>query len=488
MRGDCSEGDAIGLSALEERLLHDLECLSYPDREWVLSRLAPDGTEALDCAIIGAGQSGLALAAGLKCDRVPRVAAFDAAPAGREGPWASFARMDMLRTPKDQNGPDLGIAALSFRAWWEAQHGSASWAAMFRIPRTAWADYLSWYRRVMGLRVHNGWTLVGITPTENDLFRLEFAVKAGGSAIVYARTVALCTGGGIRNDTHAVPDFLARSVPPELRAHTSDDIDFEALRGKCIGILGAGASGFDNAIMALQHGASAAHLCFRRSVQPDQNPRRWLETAGFLANFSSLPEVQRWAYVHKLRSLPQGPPQPTLDKALSFRNFYMHAATPWEHIECDGKTIRVSGGGRRFEFDFVIAATGSKIDMSTRHEYKPLLPHAMVWGDRFTPPAGLEMPELSHALYLGPYCELVEKTPGAAPWLSRIFAMGGGVGLRFGPVAGSATGLKYLMPRLRNGVTRALFLDQADATWEAFCTTDHTEIVIPARFLEATAP
>lgn len=475
----------IGLPELERRLAHDLQCLGYPDADWVLPRLAPDGSEALDCAIIGAGQSGLALAAGLARNRVGRVVCFDAAPAGHEGPWASFARMDMLRTPKDQNGPDLGIASLSFRAWWEAQHGSASWEAMFRIPRMAWMDYLNWYRRVMGLQAKNGWTLVNVRPTEDRLLRLDFTVKEGGAATVYARTVALCTGGGIRNDSHAVPDFLAAAVPKHLRAHTSDDIDFAALRGKRVGILGAGASGFDNAIMALQHGATVADLCFRRAEMPDQNPRRWLETAGFLANFSSLPELQRWAYVHQLRTLPQGPPQPTLDKALSFRNFHMHPATPWDDIDCDGKTIFVRSGDRNFEFDFVISATGSKISMAQRVEYNGLLPHAAVWGDRFRPPPELENPGMSQAMFLGPFCELTEKVPGSAPWLSHVFAMGGGVGLRFGPVAGSATGLKFLMPRLVNGVTRALFLDQADATWEAFCTTDHTEIRLPARHMEA---
>ena len=34
--------------------------------------------------------------------------------------------MIMLRTPKDLTGPDLGVGSLTFRAFYEAQHGADS--------------------------------------------------------------------------------------------------------------------------------------------------------------------------------------------------------------------------------------------------------------------------------------------------------------------------------------------------------------------------
>ena len=102
--------------------------------------------EALDCAIIGAGIYGLTIAAALRREQVQRVCAFDMAPEGFEGLWATFARMSTLRTPKHLTGPELGLPGLGFRAWWEA---------MFRIPREAWMDYLRWYRRTLDLPVRN---------------------------------------------------------------------------------------------------------------------------------------------------------------------------------------------------------------------------------------------------------------------------------------------------------------------------------------------
>jgi cation diffusion facilitator CzcD-associated flavoprotein CzcO len=62
-----------------------------------------------------------------------------------------------------------------------------------------------------------------------------------------ARRIVLATGragaGGV-----FWPDFVDRGPGcPILAAHTNDDIDFAALRGKSIAILGGGASAWDNA-------------------------------------------------------------------------------------------------------------------------------------------------------------------------------------------------------------------------------------------------
>ena len=111
---DLSNVRPSSLEALRERVRFDLECLNYPARPWV--RTQPGEEDVLDCAIVGGGQYGQSLAFGLMRERVQRVVVFDANPPGLAGPWLTFARMIMLRTPKDLTGPDLGIGSLSFRA------------------------------------------------------------------------------------------------------------------------------------------------------------------------------------------------------------------------------------------------------------------------------------------------------------------------------------------------------------------------------------
>ena len=75
----------------------------------------------------------MAVGFGLLRDKVDNILVLDENPAGYEGPWVTYARMVTLRTPKYLTGPDLGVASLTFRAFWEAQYGEESWAAVGKI-------------------------------------------------------------------------------------------------------------------------------------------------------------------------------------------------------------------------------------------------------------------------------------------------------------------------------------------------------------------
>ncbi|HVR51179.1 MAG TPA: FAD-dependent oxidoreductase, partial [Pseudorhodoferax sp.] len=97
-----SSGDRarpVGLPALEARLAQDLLYLGLPPRAWVPPRQC-EGEEVLEVAIVGAGQAGLAAAIGLALQGI-RAVLLDRAEAGQEGPWATTARMETLRSPKE---------------------------------------------------------------------------------------------------------------------------------------------------------------------------------------------------------------------------------------------------------------------------------------------------------------------------------------------------------------------------------------------------
>jgi glycine/D-amino acid oxidase-like deaminating enzyme len=121
---------AAGLAALEARLRQDLSWLELPPKAWTLPHVL-DGRPVLDVAVIGGGMAGLAAAASLKHLGIG-VVVFDRAPVGFEGPWATTARMETLRSPKQLTGPALGLPALTFRAWFEAQFGTEAWETRSR--------------------------------------------------------------------------------------------------------------------------------------------------------------------------------------------------------------------------------------------------------------------------------------------------------------------------------------------------------------------
>ncbi len=463
-----------GLDELASRIRREMDILAYPTPDWVLPVAAPDGTTALDCAVIGAGQYGLTLAAMLRRERVERIGVFDAAEPGREGPWVTFARMAMLRTPKTLTGTEGGLPSLSFRAWWEAQYGPEGWERLFRVPRTAWMDYLNWFRAVLDLPVRNGWRLAMLAPTGDELLRLDFETPDGPRA-VFARSCILATGAA-GSGGFSIPGFVASAVPPERAFHANHAFDPAVLRGMRVGVLGAGASAFDLATAALQAGARSADLCFRRPALPLANPRRWMENAGYLGHYVDLPDARKWATMHRLLTIGQGPPRPTYEAAMATPGFALHPGTPWEGIRWTGEEIRVEGGGRRFAFDAVVTATGMRVDLAERPETALLARSAALWGDRFAPPEEMRSEALSRYPYLDRLGAFTEREPGSAPWLSRVLTVTRGATLSLGPVAASNSGMKYTAPRLVEGVKRRLLLDQDAAMWRMLVEGDHAEL------------
>ena len=166
-----------GLETLEAQVAHDLVKLGYGAPSWVRPRAG-----VYDVVIVGGGQSGLGAAFGLIRERISNILIIDENPPGLEGPWISYARMMTLRTPKEITSIDLGVPSLTFRSWWEAQHGAAGWAALGKIPRGEWMAYLRWFRRILHLPVENETKLTLVRPD-------QYVVWAGNAAPTDARSL-----------------------------------------------------------------------------------------------------------------------------------------------------------------------------------------------------------------------------------------------------------------------------------------------------------
>lgn len=271
-----------------------------------------------DVAIVGAGMLGLCAAAALQMLGITRVALLDRAPAGQEGPWVTYARMHDLRTPKDLAGPALGVPALTFRAWYEAQHGEAAFDEMLRIPRGTWMDYLNWYRDVLALRVTSGFDVSRIDTCNDGL--IEVAARDGRS--LAARHVVLATGadgfGG-----PVVPGFLKR-LPRRFWAHSADPIDFDALKGLRVGVIGAGASALDNAAVALEHGAARVDIFVRRDDIPPREQFGGIASMGLVTAFRALPDDWKWRFVEDGEVGCVPPPMHSIERVRQHRNALLH--------------------------------------------------------------------------------------------------------------------------------------------------------------------
>jgi FAD-dependent urate hydroxylase len=452
------------LQALEADIRRDLELLDFPARPWVPARTTSDGRPILDCLVVGGGQGGLAVAFGLQRERVSNVLVADENPRDRAGPWRTFARMRTLRTPKHLTGPDLGIPSLSFRAWYEAQHGAQAWSQLGLIPKETWADYLAWYRELLAIPTQHD-TRVGALRWDA---REACFVAPTGKEPLYARTVVLATG--IDGSGYWATPEIVRALPRSLWAHTHDAIDFAALRGKRIGVLGAGASAFDNASVALEQGAREVHLFFRRARLPNVNPYRWAEFAGFLRHLGDLDDATRWRFIHKMLEIGQLPPADTYARAQRAGHFELHGGSTWVGAEATREGVRVHTGKAAFDFDFLIFGTGFVTDLSRRPELAELHERIALWRDRYQPPPSLAHDDLARHPYLGGSFEFQEKRPGDAPWLSNLFNYTFGCLLSVGFGGASISGMKYSVPKVVYGVTRRLFVEDREAHFDSLAS------------------
>jgi cation diffusion facilitator CzcD-associated flavoprotein CzcO len=456
------------LPDLEADLRRDLELLDFPARPWSIARTTSGGQPVLDCLVVGAGQGGLAVAFGLLREKIGNLLVVDENPKDRAGPWRTFARMRTLRTPKHLTGPDLGIPSLTFRAWFEAQHGAAAWQALGLVPKEQWADYLSWYRDVLGIPVRHGTRAGALDWDEGErCFVVPLTeVATGATSTRFARTVVLATG--IDGSGYwATPEVVA-GLPRERWAHTHDPIDFEALRGKRVGILGAGASAFDNASVALESGAASVDLFYRRAKLPNVNPYRWAEFAGFLRHLGDLDDASRHRFIHKILEIGQLPPADTYARARRAGRLELHGGATWERAELAGDTVRVhTTRGESFDFDFLVFGTGFVTDLGRRPELAKIHDRIALWRDCFTPPTTHAHADLARHPYLGPCFEHRDKTGGDAPWLANLFNYTFGCLASLGFGGASISGMKYSVPKVVYGVTRRLFVEDGAAHFDS---------------------
>lgn len=469
---------ALGRARLAECVKQDLARLDYPRRPWLAPRRTAGGQPILDVIVVGAGQGGLAVAFGLMRERVPNILVVDENPPDRAGPWLNFARMVTLRTPKYVTGPDLGLPNLTIQAWYEAEHGEGSFERLGLIPKETWAEYLGWYRQTLGIPVKSD-TRVGAL--SYDAAERAFVVPcrrvgAGDSEteILFARRVVLSTGIDGSGVWH-VPAAIRERLSPELYAHTRADIDFTALAGKRVVVLGAGASAFDNAATALDHGASHVDLLFRRRKLVNVNAYRWAESVGFLKHFGDLPDVDKWRFIRQIQRMGQLPPTDTLRRATEHPGFKLRPGCGWTGFrEHAGKAVVETSGGD-FEADFVIVGTGFITDLGQRPELELLHPHMALWSERYSPPPTEDDAELGRHPYLGSNFEFTERVPGQAPYLAHLFNYTFGCLLSLGFGGASISGMKYSNTRLVHGITRSLFVEDKDMHFESLCRFDEKE-------------
>lgn len=473
------------LAELNARVRQDLSYLNYPPANWSKPVTTSDGASVSDVVVIGGGMCGLVAWHALTRAGIVNLRIVDRAPKGYEGPWVTYARMETLRSPKILLGPALGVASLSFRAWFTALYGEAEWDELFRIPRPMWMDYLRWYRDVMDVPVENDTHVTRVVPRADGLLELEIA--GGANPSIVTRKLVMATGrDGLGEPT--IPEFIKHMERHISWAHSADEIDFDRLKGKRIVVIGVGASAVDNAAEALEQGAGEVRLLARRKEMPTVNKLMGIGSYGVTAGFAEISPEWRWRLMdYAVKQQTPAPHNSTL-RVSRHPNAFFHFDCGIRSMKEEGEEVVITTtSGRIFRTDFVILGTGFSIDPLSRSELAPYQDQIACWEDRYTPPRDEENPGLGRFPWLNGDFSFTEKEPGTAPWLKDIHCFNYGASVSVGKVSGDIPAISEGALWLARGVAASLFVRDVDYHWEALIAYEKPELD-GTEWVDADAP
>ena len=143
-----------------------------------------------------------------------------------------------------------------------------------------------------------------------------------------------------------------------------------------------------------------------------------------------------------------------------FRSIHLNTSLADVGMGSKGR-IDAKAGKRAMRFDYLIAATGYRIDLGAQPELKRIHEHIALWRDRFKPAPGDESEAGAARPYLGPGFEFLPRANTGAEYLRNIHCFNLAAGLSFGIPVGDVPS-SVAQPRLVNAVAKDLYLEGVD--------------------------
>jgi cation diffusion facilitator CzcD-associated flavoprotein CzcO len=231
----------------------------------------------------------------------------------------------------------------------------------------------------------------------------------------------------------------------------------------------------DNAAVALEAGAARLDLFIRRGDIPRINKFTGIGSQGVVHGFAGLPDEWKWRFLDHTLKTQTPPPRQSVLRVSASKHAHFHLASPITELAACGDHLVVTTPKGRYATDFIIFATGFKVDFVLRPELAEFATHIRLWCDRFASPEGMDNPELETSPDLGESFEFLEKTPGTCPALSRLHCFNYPATLSHGKLSGDIPAISEGADRLARGIVRRLFVDDRERHFDnlkAFATPE----------------
>ncbi len=447
----------LGLEQLEKQVEQDLQYLNLPIANWVLSGHQAS-EQRLDVAIIGGGMSGISAAFALKLRGMQGVV-FDQAISGQEGPWIKPALMETLRSPKQVVGPAMASPSLTFQAWFKAQFGDDEWQALDKIPRLQWGEYLQWFKKITDPVIYNQYQLIDIQPSASGV-ALYFSTPEGVKKY-HAKQVILAMGMTAFSEAN-IPDFI-KQIPQQYWEHAYDGTDYRRFKGLDIGVVGYSAGAMDSSATALEQGAKSVEILIRASDMPRVNRGKAAGSPGFTHAYQHFTDAQKWHYSQYVAQAKTPAPHGSTLRVSRHNNAFFNFNSPITQVKLVANKLHVSTPNECFILDYLILATGYRINWQQDRAFSAISPLIKTWADVYTPPKGEENDDLASHPYLGDNFELQTKEANSISGLDRLYCFNLAASVSMGPVIGLIPGTNTGAERLADYIASQLYSMHAEA-------------------------
>jgi cation diffusion facilitator CzcD-associated flavoprotein CzcO len=243
-------------------------------------------------------------------------------------------------------------------------------------------------------------------------------------------------------------------------------IDFSALAGKRVVVVGVGASAMDNAATALESGASEVRLLARRPVMPCVNKLMGIGSYGLSAGFSALDDNWKWRISEYAMRQQTPAPRSSVLRVSRHGNSSFHFGQGIEQITLQGQELDIrTTAGASIQADFLILGTGFEVNLDTRPELNNIARNVARWRDRFEAPKGMEAADLYRHPYLNSDFSFREKTPNSAPWVGNIYCFNHAAALSMGKLSSDIPAISEGAQLLAKSISEAFYVEDIEHHW-----------------------
>ena len=200
---------------------------------------------------------------------------------------------------------------------------------------------------------------------------------------------------------------------------------------------------------------------------PTINKLMGIGSFGFTAAFPDLGDAWRWRIMNYSFQTQTPAPRGSTLRVSRHPNAYFHFNAGINNVKLlDGELVITTTSGKTLATDFLILGTGFIVDPLVRTELDGYADKIALWRDRYQPPAGLEHSQLGAFPYLADDFSFMERTPGEAPWLSRIHCFNYGASISLGKTSGDIPGISEGAAWLARSLAAKFYSEDIEQHWQ----------------------